>query len=182
MIVEEIKKFVEEECKKPTSNYQGAWDAHIIPVANYSKILAEKLNADVEIVELAALLHDIGSIIYGRENHHITSCEIAEKKLRELGLDPVRIEKIKHCIFAHRGSTNIKKETKEAEIIAEADGMSHFDSLSGLFKSAFIEERLGAEEGNEYVKEKLQRSWNKLSEASKQIIQPKYEAAMLLLN
>lgn len=180
-IIEEVRKFVEEECKRETSNYQGAWEEHIVPVVNYSKLLAEKLNADKEIVEIAAWLHDIGSIIHGRENHHITSSEIAEKKLTEWGYDKDKVGKVKCCIFTHRGSLNIQRETKEAEIIAEADGMSHFDSINGLFKSAFIEEKNNISEAKVYVREKLVRSWNKLSLEAKQIIKPKYEAAMLLL-
>lgn len=180
-VIEEVRKFVEEECKKETSNYRGAWEAHIIPVVSYSKLLVEKFNADKEIVEIAAWLHDIGSIIYGRENHHITSSEIAEKKLIELGCDADIIEKVKYCIFVHRGSLGFKRETKEAEIIAEADSMAHFDSIDGLFKSAFVDGKMSLPEARVYVREKLERSWNKLSQESKQIIRLKYEAAMLLL-
>jgi ADP-ribose pyrophosphatase YjhB (NUDIX family)/HD superfamily phosphodiesterase len=182
-IVEEIRRYVEEECKKPTSKYgYEPYFAHFIPVYKNAKLLAEKENADLEIVELAALLHDVGSIIYGRENHHITSSEIAEKKLKELNYPVDKIEKVKHCILAHRGSHDISRDTIEAQIIVDADAMSHFDNIGGPLKAAMVYEGLGQLEASKSVKEKLERSYNKLSKDAKEIIKPKYEAAMLLLS
>jgi len=120
-IIEEIKKFVEEECKKPGSNYgYQPYEEHFVPMVKYAKELAKDLNVDEEIVEIAAWLHDIGSIKFGRENHHITGAEIAEKKLEEFGYEKEKIERVKECIYSHRGSQNIKPKTKEAEIIREA--------------------------------------------------------------
>lgn len=180
-IVGKIKQFIEEECKKPTSKYgYDPYESHFIPVVKYSKLIAEKLNVDLEIVELAAWLHDIGSIIDGRENHHLTGSEIAEQKLRELNYPEGRIEQIKHCILAHRGSKNIKRETIEAQILADADVMSHFDNVGGIFKAAFIYENHTQKSAQEAVKNKLINSYNKLSPEAKKIIQPKFEAAMLL--
>ncbi len=182
-IIEEIRKFVEEECKKPTSKYgYGPYEFHFISMVNLAKQLAEKKNADLEIVEIAGWLHDMGSILYGRENHHITGSEVAEKKLNELNYPKDKIEKVKHCILAHRGSNDIKPETIEAETIMEADAMSNFENLSGIFMAAFVYENKSQGEAKISVREKLIRKWNQLSPEGKEIIKPKYEAAMLLLS
>jgi uncharacterized protein len=181
-IVEKVRKFVEEECKKPNANYPTAYKDHFIPVHNYARQLAEKLGADTEIVEISAWLHDIGSILYERKNHHITSAEIAEKKLKEFGYLEDKIKKVKKCILNHRGSVNNNKKTLEEQIIADADSLSHFDSLGGLFHAAFICEKLNLEDAQKSVLEKLERSWNKITlEESRKLIKPKYDAAMLLL-
>jgi len=181
-VVERIRQFVEEECKKPTSKYgYEPYPDHFIPVVKYSKFLAKKLNADVEIVELVAWLHDIGSIIYGRENHHITSSEIAEKKLIEFNYSQEKIKLVKKCILHHRGSVNLDKESIEEQIIADADAMSAFDCIWGLFQAAFIFEKKSRIEAKNSVKQKLINSWNKISPQTREIIKPKYEAAMLLL-
>lgn len=183
MITEEIRKFVEEECRKPTSKFgYEIYPTHFVPTTNYAKLLAEKLNADVEVVELAAWLHDIGSIAYGRENHHITGAEIAEIKLKELNYPQSKIEEVKHCILSHRGSQDITPKTIEAQILADADGMAMFDRVEGAFMAAFIYEKLGQVEARKSVKEKLINSFNKLSPKAKEIIKPKYKAAMLLLS
>ena len=39
-----------------------------MPVARYAEILADELGGDKEIILISAWLHDIGSIIHGREN------------------------------------------------------------------------------------------------------------------
>lgn len=181
-IITQIRNFVEEECKKPSSKYgYEPYLYHFIQVHKYAKILAEKLKADVEVVELAAWLHDIGSIMCGRDNHHLTSTEIAEKKLRELNYPSEKIEKVKHCILSHRGSKEIKRETIEAQIVAEADAMSHFDNIAGIFQATFLFENQTQESAKISVKQKLTNSWEKLSPEAKEIIKDKFDAAMLLL-
>jgi len=181
-IIEQIRFFVEEECKKPTSKYgYEPYLGHFIPVVKYSKILGEKFNADLEILEISAWLHDIGSIIHGRENHHITSSEIAEKKLIELNYPTQKIKQVKHCILAHRGSQDIPRETIEAQILADADSMSHFDNIIGPLKAAIVYEGLDQFQAGNSVRDKLIRSYNKISDDAKIIIKPKFEAAMLLL-
>lgn len=182
-IAEEVRKFVEEECKKESSKYgYEPYINYFAPTTKYAKILAEKTKSDMEIVEIAAWMHDIGSIIYGRENHHITSAEIAEKKLIELRYSEEKIEKVKKCILNHRGSVDCIRESKEEQIIADADAMSNFENISGIFKAAFVYENLGQIEAKESVRKKLINCYNKLSEEAKEIIKPKYEAAMLLLS
>jgi uncharacterized protein len=181
-LIEEVREFVETECKKPTSHYgYEPYIFHFAPVVKYAMLLAEKLNADAEIVEIAAWLHDIGSIIEGRDNHHIAGADIAERKLKELNYPEEKIERIKHCILAHRGSQNLKRESTEAQIIADADAMSAFDNIGGIFKAAYTYENKNQLEGNQEVRRKLINSFNKLSPEAKEIIKPKYDAAMLLL-
>jgi uncharacterized protein len=181
-IIEKIKKFVEEECKKPTSKYSDIFENHLVPMRNLALELGKNVGADLEIVEISAWLHDIGGIVIGREDHHITGSKIAQEKLIELGYSQEKIEKVKHCILTHRSSQNIKPETIEAQVILEADSMSNFDNLPGIFKAAYIDEKLTQPEAKNSAREKLARKWNKLQlPESKQIIKPKYEAAMLLL-
>ncbi len=182
-IVEEVRKFVEEECRKPSNKYTyEVYDFHIVQVVKYAKEIAKKLNADLEIVELASLLHDIGLVCFGRENHHITRAEIAEEKLKELNYPEEKIEIVKKCILNHRGSVNNQKSSVEEQIIADADGMTMFDRIEGVFLAAFVYEKLGQIEARKSARQKLINSYNKLSEDAKKIVQNKFEAAMLLLS
>lgn len=182
-IVEEIKKFVQEECRKPSSKYGlEPFENHFIPMVKYAELLAEKFPVDKEVISLAAWLHDVGSIIFGRENHHLTGAQIAEKKLRELNYSEDKISLVKKCILNHRGSKQNSLSTPEEKIIAEADCLSNFNNLAGIFKAALVYENLSQKEAILSVRRKLEQKWNQLSfEESKKIIKPKYEAAMLLL-
>ncbi len=183
-IINEVKKFVEEECKKPTSHYgHEIYFCHFIPMCAHALNLAREYpGTDLHVVELAAWLHDIGSVMNGRENHHITGAEIAEAKLREFGLDELRIKKVKECIYCHRGSQNISRNIIEAQIIADADTLSAFDNISGLFKAAIFHEGLNQIHAKASVKQKLLNSWEKLSPQAKLLIRPRYGAAMILLS
>jgi uncharacterized protein len=182
-IIKQIKNFVEEECKKPTSKYGSEpFEFHFLPTVEYAEKLADKLGGDKEVILISAWLHDIGSIIYGRENHHITSMKIAEMKLKELDYPLEKIELVKKCILNHRGSQENKRETIEEQIVAEADAMNSFDNLSGNFKAAFVYENLTQGEAKNTVREKLKRKYKQLHfKESKEIIKPKFEAILLLL-
>jgi putative nucleotidyltransferase with HDIG domain len=183
IIIQEIKNFVEEECKKPTSKYgYEPFTFHFVPMVKHAKELADKLGGDKEVIILAAWLHDIGSIIDGRKDHHITGACIAEKKLKELNYPAEKIELIKKCILNHRGSVRNRRASIEEQIIAEADVMCHFDNITGLFKAALVYEKLDQGQARISVRDKLKRKWKQLHFSdSKKIIEPKYKAAMLLL-
>ncbi|PIN79534.1 hypothetical protein COV16_03730, partial [Candidatus Woesearchaeota archaeon CG10_big_fil_rev_8_21_14_0_10_34_8] len=73
-------------------------------------------------------------------------------------------------------------ESIEEQIVAEADVLSNFDNIAGIFKAAFVYEKMNEGEAKDSVRKKLENKWNQLRfEDSKRIIKPKYEAAMLLL-
>jgi len=184
-IIQEIRNFVEEECKKPT-NIQGygPFKFHFIPMVDYSTKLTDEIGGDKELIQIAAWLHDIGSIVHGRENHHITGAQLAEKKLEELGYPREKIELIKKCIMNHRGSREDERETIEEKIIADADALACFDDISGIFQAAFCwEGHKSRESAKTSIRNKLERKWDKLHfESSKKILKPKFEAAILLLD
>jgi uncharacterized protein len=183
MIIEAVKNFVEAECRKPESKYgYEPFLFHFTPVVKYAGELADKLGGDREVIEIAAWLHDIGSIISGREDHHITGAKIAGEKLAELGYPAEKIALVQKCILNHRGSQAGLRETIEEKIVAEADAMSNFDNIAGIFKAAFVYEHLDQGAAKQAVLRKLENKWNKLHfEESKEIIRPKYEAVRLLL-
>ena len=182
-IVLEIKNFVENECKKPSSRYgYEPFPFHFVPMVNYAEKLADELGGDKEVILIAAWLHDIGSIIHGRDDHHITGAKIAEEKLKELQYPAEKIELVKKCILNHRGSQQNERSSIEEQIVAEADVMSNFDNIAGIFKAAFVYEDKTQGEAKDSVRKKLERKWKQLYfDNSKEIIKPKFEAAMLLL-
>lgn len=176
-MIDKIKKIVQKECEKDS----WSWDHHMVSVVKYAKQLARKLGADEEIVEISAWLHDITRLKGDSENHHISGPIEAEKILRELGYPQEKIDKVKHRIHAHRGSQNIKRETIEAECVASADAMAHFDDVPALLYGAFIKNQMNIEDGKGWVRNKLERSWNKLIPEAKKIVLPKYKAVKIIL-
>ena len=78
-IVKSIKQELLKRCNIYKEKYgYDFWDDHIKYVVKNSIELANKYGADIEIVELGALLHDIAmpSEFGPREEHHIYGVEI----------------------------------------------------------------------------------------------------------
>jgi len=185
VLTEEIAKIVERACRESTNCFgYGVWTHHILQVVKYAKLMARKLGADEEIVEIAALLHDYASVKDCSlvEDHHIRGAELAEEILRKYNCPTDRIEQVKLCILSHRGSKKMEKSTKESVCVADADSMAHFNYISSLFYLAFSIHRMNIDEANDWVMHKLERSWNKLSSEAKEMIKDKCEASKLLLH
>ncbi len=183
-VIECIYKEVKNRCMLPTNAYGiGAWDHHIELVYKIARNICQEYNADFYIVSLAALLHDIASVTNKdyTEEHHIIGAQIAEDLLKEYNLPIEMIELIKKCILNHRGSRLVEKTTPEEICIADADAMAHFYSIPSLLRMVYVEKSMTIDEGAEFVYNKLQRSYNKLSEKGKEIILPHYQASQLIL-
>ena len=141
---------------------------HIKYVVKNSIELAKKYEADVEIVELGALLHDIAmpSEIGPREEHNIYGVKITDELLTKLDYPQDRKERVKECVLRHRGSKDLPRNTIEEQCVADADVMAHFDCIPSLFHLAFgkSEMNMSIEDGTKFVKNKLERDYKKLSE------------------
>lgn len=169
-LIENIKKEIKRRCESPNNFFGVGIYQHIESVANNAVELAKLYEADVEVCEIAGWLHDIASItnydLY--ENHHIHGANMAEEILKSYNYPIDKIELIKLCILNHRGSVLKEKTTKEEICVADADAISHYDTLPSLFYLAFVQRNMNIEEGVNFVKSKLERSYNKMSKESKE--------------
>lgn len=112
------------------SNFQAAefyrwfWEIHVKQVIEFSKQMAVKYGADLEVVWLAAILHDIARL-EDLEPHD----EIGSKKAYEIlikkGFDSKLAHEVEITILTHR-CKKYAPETLEQKIVATADAMAHF--------------------------------------------------------
>ena len=185
-IVEKIKEELIKRCNTYNQKYNyDFWNDHIKYVVKNAIELAKKYGADIEIVELGALLHDIAmpSEFGPREEHNIYGAKIADELLTKLNYPQDRKESVKECILRHRGSKDLPRNTIEEQCVADADVMAHFDCIPSLFHLAFGKNEMGLslEEGTEFVKKKLERDYNKLSQRTKEVLKEKYENIVSIL-
>lgn len=181
MTIEEIiYNEVKNRCELPTNAYGiGAWDHHIKVVYELAKKYASEYGASVEIVALAALLHDVASVtdVNYTEEHHIIGAQIAEELLLKEKCPEDKIVLIKRCILNHRGSRLVEKTTPEEICIADSDAMAHFYSIPSLLSMVYREKNLSIDEGSKFVMNKLDRSYNKMSEKGKMLVKKQYDSA-----
>lgn len=182
-VVEIVSKEVEKRANSKENFFGIGAFYHIKCVEKNAIYLAKQYGADVEVVQIAALLHDIASITKKKyiEEHHKYGAEIAEELLTELNYSKEKIELVKKCILSHRGSVLVEKTTKEEICVSDADAMSHFDMLPALFNMVYRQMELSIDEGIKFIREKLDRSCNKLTKDTKKMYEDKIKAIMSIL-
>lgn len=129
---QKIKKIVERELAGADAGHDFN---HVMRVYELCLNLARKIkNIDLDILRLAALLHDIGGVEElkdksGKLCHARESAKMAQKILKKFGYSQEKIDKIIHCILAHRYRTGVRPKTKEAKILFDADKL---DALGAI--------------------------------------------------
>ncbi len=97
---------------------------HTFRVRELALRIAREEKADLQVVEAAALLHDIAR---SREDKGEVEChaekgtEEAAKILEGVGFPKEKIAAVQHCIAVHRASKGLKGKTMEAKILQDAD-------------------------------------------------------------
>lgn len=177
-LIEKLTVLVEDACKSKSNKYgYGIWSHHIKPMLKISTNLASFYNAEEEIVIIATLLHDLAGIRDDSKtkDHHIYGAIEAEEILRKYNYPNDRIEKVKKCILNHRGSVNNTKDSVEEICVTDADAMAHIEGIGSLFYLVYKEMNMEIDEGIQYIRGKINRDWNKMSEKSKEMYKIKYE-------
>jgi len=153
-VIEEVRKIFIKTCKN-SSIFQEDYEIHTKIVEKLALKLAEKFNANKEIVHLSALLHDIGRVKFGGKNHEKISAEEAEKILKKLNVTDEIIAKVKECILLHRHSNPRIPELLEAKILKIADAWAHF--VKPVEITCYRSRNFEIKEAIEWMKEKLER-------------------------
>lgn len=101
----------------------------------------------MDVLVPAALLHDIARVIEsqdktGEVDHAVLGSEMAEDILKGLDYEKEMVEKIKHCIIAHRYRSGNEPKTIEAKILFDADKLDVIGSI-GLARTFMIAGQFG---------------------------------------
>ncbi|NEU55320.1 HD domain-containing protein [Halorussus sp. MSC15.2] len=99
---------------------------HVERVARIAETLTEEYDADEDVLFAAVWLHDIGRAREDRgeiDDHAEWGAREAGEILRDLGADAETVEAVQHCVRAHRYSNDVEPETREAEILSDADNL-----------------------------------------------------------
>lgn len=116
---------------------------HVLRVYKLAERLAKAEGADVEIVCVAALLHDakgatVDQTISERQEHHLASAEFAGEVLLAEGWATDRIKAVQHAIRAHRfRHAGERPETLEAQCLFDADKLDAIGAIGVARAIAF---------------------------------------------
>lgn len=122
---------------------------HTMRVLRYCQDLIHNYpECDQQVVEEAALLHDIGrndELLTGID-HADRGATISQEILENLGRSQEHINAVCYCVFTHRSRGSIKPTTIEAKIVHDADkidllgaiGIARLFYAGGIYKQEMI--------------------------------------------
>ena len=114
--------------------------------------LGRLMEARLDILSAAALLHDIGRMYETREQgkicHAEKGAELARKILEKLSFAPSTIDEIAHCIETHRYRGDNIPMTLEAKILYDADKLDSIGAV-GIGRAFLFAGQTGAKLHND---------------------------------
>jgi uncharacterized protein len=127
---------------------RGSHDAdHTERVLRLALRIGRKEKADLGILTLAALLHDVGRGEEDRSNgkvcHSRSGAVLAEGILARHGLDPETVRAVVHCVRSHRYRGRAKPRTLEARVLFDADKLDSIGAV-GIGRAFLFAGEVGA--------------------------------------
>ncbi|NJE03388.1 HD domain-containing protein [Thermococcus sp. MV11] len=106
--------------------------SHTERVFNLCLHIGREEGADLEVLALASLLHDIARPLESAgkvEDHAVEGAKIARRFLTSLGYPEEKVEAVAHAIEAHRFSRGPEPKTLEAKILSDADKLDAIGAI-----------------------------------------------------
>ena len=117
-VIEFVKKTASENSRDDKYPFRNSYD-HTMRVYRWAIRLQAKLGGDLDVIVLAALLHDIG---WEKDRpHNEVSAEVAVEYLDSIGVDPGMIVKVGEIIMVHDDKETGKDLSLECRIVMDAD-------------------------------------------------------------
>lgn len=128
------KQDIKVEAKSFFIDASGCHDwTHVERVVKMALRIGKEEGADLHILEIAALLHDIGRKEEMKNKgsfcHAEAGAELAKNILKKYNFDNSTIDNISHCIISHRYRNSHAPDTIEAKVLYDADKL---DSIGAV--------------------------------------------------
>ncbi|OGD12202.1 MAG: phosphohydrolase [Candidatus Aminicenantes bacterium RBG_16_66_30] len=122
------------------------WD-HTERVRRLALRIGRKERADLGVLELAALLHDIGreeeDRSHGRICHGRSGAALAKTILENRGCEPATVRAVVHAIRTHRFRKGGAPRTLEAQVLFDADKLDSIGAV-GVGRAFLFAGEIGA--------------------------------------
>ena len=116
-LIEELERIVKEKMsslERTAHSYE-----HVERVVKIALLLARKEKADMELVRMAAILHDVGRCV--GQPHNETGAKLASEILKNLDYSPQKTKEIARIILLHNVDSKEKLSSLEEKIVWDAD-------------------------------------------------------------
>jgi uncharacterized protein len=143
---------IQERAAAYFKNSRGSHDwSHTERVYRLCTRIGEREGADLEILRIAALLHDIGrneqDLTKGQVCHAKVGARLAREVLEGVDLEPDKVEQVIHCIRTHRFRGKHHPESIEARVLFDADKLDSIGAV-GIGRAFLFAGEVGAKVHN----------------------------------
>ncbi len=151
----QLEKKIRDEALRIYENgsRSHAWD-HVERVYNLAMHIGEREGANLHVLKLAAILHDIGREVEKKSNgslcHAACGAEMAAAVLRRYTNKEDFIRDVTHCIATHRFRGEKNPQTLEARVLFDADKLDSVGAV-GIGRSFLFAGEIGARLHNHEV-------------------------------
>ena len=140
---------IKKEAKRYFENAKGSHDwEHTKRVCNLCIHIGKEEKADIGVLKLAAILHDIGREYQDKTNGRVCHAEkgalLARELLEKYAMDKERIDKVIHCIECHRFRGDRIPQSKEARVLYDADKLDSIGAV-GIGRAFLFAGEVGAQ-------------------------------------
>ena len=104
------------------------------------------------------------------------------KYLNGRGKGNMDSEMTKNTIADTQDSNSLNSTSIEETCVADADILAHFDNIPMLFSYAFVVKKMNLQDARKYLKQRLEKDYNDLSERTRKEIEDRYENIVNVLN
>jgi len=148
----DLLEIIKNEVKNKLAGINSCHELeHTERVYNLAMHIGKKEGADLEILGLAAILHDIArkeeDKSSGQIDHAKIGAQLAAQILQKHNFPKEKIAAVSHCIQAHRFRNNIIPESKEAKILFDSDKLDSIGAI-GIGRAFSFAGHLGAKVHN----------------------------------
>lgn len=131
-VIEFVRQQIADNGRPPNYPFRNRFE-HTMRVYRWAVKLQAKVGGDLDIIALAALLHDVGWE-EGRE-HGEVGAEIAVEYLDSIGLEPEKIKRIGEIILIHDDKDTQRELSLECQVVMDADLLDEVGAISVLWDS-----------------------------------------------
>ncbi|MEK6960555.1 MAG: HD domain-containing protein [Nanoarchaeota archaeon] len=169
-----IEKFAQKHCKEYKDDPK-LWENHVQLVRRFALQLAKIEKADEEVVEISALLHDIGKD-KGRKGHSERSHELSKEFLENFDISEEKKSLILKCILKHDSKHSSENNEIEIKVIQSADAL-------GTFFDEEWQKHSRETVPKEELLEIFDKTYNKINlESARRIVKPQIEKLKILFD
>ena len=133
-VIEYVKKMTDENGRPNNYPFRSRFE-HTMRVYRWAIKLQSKLGGDLDVIVLAALLHDIGWDVSGERDHAEVGAELAVEYLDSLGVDADIIRQVGEIIMIHEDKDTDRDLSLETRIVMDADLLDEVGAISTMWDS-----------------------------------------------